>query len=79
MGAPTCFYNREAQLPCTLDALGFLKCDFLAYKLLEFIFRGPPEMLAWSPRNPFPFNHDPNPRKPSRYRNNALGARFRDA
>jgi hypothetical protein len=53
--------DRKAQLPRTFNALRLLERDLFAYKLLQFLFGGPPEMLARRISNAFSFNHDPAP------------------
>jgi hypothetical protein len=64
------------QFPCALYPLCFLKSDLFAYEPLQRIFGSTHEMLARRSRNPFPFNHDPAPRKLSHYGNREPGARF---
>ena len=56
--------DRKPQLPRTFNALRLLERDLFAYKLLQFVFGGLPEMLARRISSAFSFNHDPAPGRP---------------
>jgi len=59
-----CFpiFERKAKRHRTLVAIGFLKCDLLAYKPGQFIRGGLHEVLAWRPCSLFSLNHRPAPK-----------------